>query len=256
MKNKQKGATLIVVLVFLVAITIIGTIAIRQSMVALNIATNAQVQQLLTQNSDAVFFQTEKPSNLGLGLTASGMFGYIKGDQDKDKELVFCYRGDQTSYFKLSNASIMQWKEGADEPTNNDLGTEGYCDATIQNTNWFTSGRRAVLTQVSVKFPTQNTGGPFSNRVSGVDGQVSKFEDSRPVKVFAVSIMPSLSSALRTDINSCLRTKMNDVSIPKDTDSTTVADSNKQNVTTCLKDLGVPFTTQVSEYVLAQESAS
>lgn len=256
MKNKQKGATLIVVLVFLVAITIIGTIAIRQSMVALNIATNAQVQQLLTQNSDAVFFQAEKPSNLGVSLTGIGMFGYINNKTDKDKELVFCYRGDQSSFFDISQASIMQWKENDDKPTNNDLGTEGYCDATIQNTNWFTSGRRAVLTQVSVKFPTQNTGGPFSNRVSGTDGQVSKFEDSKPVKVFAVSIMPSISSADRAAINNCLRSKMNDVTIPADVSPTTVSDENKQDITTCLKNLNVPFTTQVSEYVLAQQSAS
>lgn len=255
MKNNQKGATLIVVLVFLVAITIIGTIAIRQSMVALNIATNAQVQQLLTQNSDAVFFQAEQPSNLGVSLTGIGMFGYINNKTDKDKELVFCYRGDQSSFFDISRASIMQWTEGK-APTNNDLGTEGYCDATKQDKNWFTSGRRAVLTQVSVKFPSKNVGGPFSNRVSGTDGQVSKFEESKPVKIFAVSIMPSISSADRTAINDCLHSKMNDVTIPADVSPTTVSDENKQDITTCLKNLNVPFTTQVSEYVLAQESAS
>ncbi|WP_151961563.1 pilus assembly PilX family protein [Acinetobacter bereziniae] len=255
MKKNQQGATLIVVLIFLVAITVIGTLAIRQSMIALNIATNAQVQQLLTQNSDAVFFQTEKPSNLGISLTGVGMLGYINNKVDKDKELVFCYRGDQISFFDISRASIMQWKEGALAPTNNDLGTDGYCDATIQDTNWFTSGRRAVLTQVSVKFPSKNAGGPFSNRVSGTDGQVSKFEDSKPVKIFAVSIMPSISSASRTDINNCLRSKMNDVTIPVDISPTTVLDDNKQDITACLKDLNVPFTTQVSEYVLAQEGA-
>ena len=79
MIHNQKGATLIVVLIFLVVITVIGTLAIRQSMIALNIATNAQVQQLLTQNSDAAFFQTERPGNLGESLTQSGMFGYISG---------------------------------------------------------------------------------------------------------------------------------------------------------------------------------
>ena len=256
MKNNQKGATLIVVLIFLVLITIIGTVAIRQSMVGLNISTNAQVQQLLIQNSDSVFFQIEKPENFRNSILGVGMFGYNNNVSGKDKELVFCYRGDQNSLFDISRASQVEWKEGATAPTNDSLGVAGYCDATVQNTNWFTSGRRAVLTQVSVKFPTNNVGSPFSGRVSGTDGQTSKFEDSKPVKVFAVSIMPSLSNASRSDINNCLRLKMNEVTIPKSISASTISDTNKQDVTTCLKNLNVPFTTQVNDYVLAQESAS
>ena len=68
--------------------------------------------------------------------------------------------------------------------------------------------------------------------------------------------MPSISNADRDAINNCLRLKMNDVTIPADVSPTTVSDENKQDITTCLKDLNVPFTTQVSEYVLAQQSAS
>ncbi len=57
MKLKQSGSALIVVLIFLVAIMIIGTIAIRKGLINLNIATNSQVQQLILQNSDASFFR-------------------------------------------------------------------------------------------------------------------------------------------------------------------------------------------------------
>lgn len=57
MKLKQGGSALIVVLIFLVAIMIIGTIAIRKGLINLNIATNSQVQQLILQNSDASFFK-------------------------------------------------------------------------------------------------------------------------------------------------------------------------------------------------------
>lgn len=56
MINKQRGATLIVVLFLLLAIIVLGTLAVRQSLVSLNIATNSQAQQLLLQNSDAAFF--------------------------------------------------------------------------------------------------------------------------------------------------------------------------------------------------------
>lgn len=58
MKLKQGGSALIVVLIFLVAIMIIGTIAIRKGLINLNIATNSQVQQLILQNSDASFFSS------------------------------------------------------------------------------------------------------------------------------------------------------------------------------------------------------
>lgn len=59
MKKNQTGATLIVVLVLLLVITIIGTLAIRQSLMSLNIVTNSQAQQLLVQNSDAALFNVE-----------------------------------------------------------------------------------------------------------------------------------------------------------------------------------------------------
>lgn len=55
-QQKQRGATLIVVLFLLLAIIVLGTLAIRQSLVGLSIATNSQAQQLLLQNSDAAFF--------------------------------------------------------------------------------------------------------------------------------------------------------------------------------------------------------
>ncbi|MFX7296384.1 pilus assembly protein PilX, partial [Acinetobacter baumannii] len=72
MKLKQGGSALIVVLIFLVAIMIIGTIAIRKGLINLNIATNSQVQQLILQNSDASFFQLENPTNLIQSLSATG----------------------------------------------------------------------------------------------------------------------------------------------------------------------------------------
>ncbi len=72
----QRGATLIVVMVMLLAITVIGTLAIRQGLISLNVATNSQAQQLLMQNSDAAFFNIEREDNLIQSLSASGMFGY------------------------------------------------------------------------------------------------------------------------------------------------------------------------------------
>ena len=49
MKQVQQGATLIVVLILLVVITVLRTLAIRLSMVTLKIATNSQAMQLMLQ---------------------------------------------------------------------------------------------------------------------------------------------------------------------------------------------------------------
>ena len=260
MRKGQTGAALIVVMIFLVALAVIGTLAIRQSMVALNIATNSQVQQLVIQNSDSAFFNIEDVNNLAKSLSAQGMFGYIGNANDKNKELVFCYRGDQTEFFDITKANIMQWESGKSTPTNNALGTDGYCDARQEATgNWFTSGRRAVMTQVSVKFSTEGTPNPFEGRAIGSDPKSGQIEEAKRVKVFAVSLMPTLTSVSRTDINACLQSRMNEVTVPEDTTKPTIApgtpvkDNVLSTVTDCLTALNVPFTTQVSEYNITQD---
>lgn len=259
MRKTQSGAALIVVLIFLVAIMVIGTIAIRQSIVGLSIATNSQVQQLLTQNSDSAFFSTEDLNNLAQALSGSGMFGYVSNANDKNKELVFCYRGDQTNFFDIARANIIEWESEKDKPTNNNFGIDGYCDTTQSSSNnWFTSGRRAIITQVSVKFSTVEQLDPFYDRTRATDNKTGQVEDTKRVKIFAVSLMPAISNVSRADINTCLQSHMNEVTVPSDTTKPTVPSGTSAvnnpltSVTECLTSLNVPFTTQVSEYTIAQ----
>ncbi|WP_432209005.1 pilus assembly PilX family protein, partial [Acinetobacter variabilis] len=65
----QRGATLIVVLVMLILLTLVGTWAIRGSLTSLNIATNTQAQALLQQASDAIFFSLENQTSDDFALT-------------------------------------------------------------------------------------------------------------------------------------------------------------------------------------------
>lgn len=248
----QRGITLIVVLVMLLVITIIGTIAVRQSLVSLNIATNSQAQQLLMQNSDAAFFNVEREANLIQSLTASGMFGYINGAVNKDKEMVFCFRGTQTDFFDINRASLMVWEQGKIQPTNNSLSMDGYCSVSDTSGNFFTSGRRAVMTQVSVKFSSSSENDPFYGMQYGTDEKGVKFEKNKPVKVFAVSIMPTFSTESAANIDECLNSRMSEVTIPS---GTTVAANSiyRQSITECLTSRNIPFTTQVTEYLIAQD---
>ena len=257
MKN-QNGATLIVVLVLLLVITVIGTLAIKNSVVGLSIATNSQAQQLLLQNADSAFFSVEKEENLIQSLTTSGMFGYISGAENKDKELVFCYMGDKADFFDINRASIMQWEGGQSKPTANAMGMDGYCSTSTSTTsNFFTSGRKAVITQVAVKYSTQSDADPFYGMQFGSDEKGVKFEKSKPVKVFAVSIMPALSTADRSKIDTCLNARMNEVSIPDGTTKPSkvdpIEDDPTKSVTECLSGLNVPYTSHATEYVIAQD---
>jgi len=97
MKYKyQNGAAFIVVMFVLLLVTIIGALAIKQSLTGLSIATNSQIQVLLQQNSDAAFFAIERDNKdntiLQRNLSSLGMLGLVKSDQFLNKEVVFCYR--------------------------------------------------------------------------------------------------------------------------------------------------------------------
>lgn len=250
MKTKQEGATLIVVLILLVIITMIGTLAIRSSLTTLNIATNSQAQQLLVQNSDAAIFNVEDPDLIERNTAYDGLFGLVKSDANKGKELVFCYKGTATEFYDFSRASFMQWVSGT-APNNSELGIDGYCKMDSSN-NFFTSGRKAVMTQVSIKVNTDassNLDRAFEHMQRGTDAESAKIDKSEKILVTATSIVPSMSTANDTDINNCFSTHMNQVVIPS---SVTPATGMNKSVSQCLQDLGVPVNTQIAEYNLTQ----
>lgn len=247
-RRSQRGATLIVVLVILLLIMIIGTLAIRQSLVSLNIATNSQAQQLLTENSDAAVFTVEDANSLAQEMATNGMFGYIHTSSNKGKELVFCYRGTNTSFFRIANASIIKWQSGT-APINNEIGTSGYCHPE-SSANDYTSGRRSVMTQITVQFVnSSDSNNAFSNIANGTDTDTAKVLSAEKVIVHAVSLMPTLSSASTSDIYSCLSTHMSNPEVPTGYTAAAGADTS---VSECLTGLNVPFTTHVSEYILTQ----
>lgn len=83
----QKGSTLIVVLILLLVITVIGTLAVRQSLTSLNIATNSQAQQLLMQSSDSVLYRLGAEGFASTSGNPTSLLGYAL--QNQGKEVVF-----------------------------------------------------------------------------------------------------------------------------------------------------------------------
>lgn len=250
-RTTEQGATLIAVLLILLLVTILGTLAIRQGLVSLNISTNSQAKSLLLQNSDSAIYTLENPSNIDQNLSGDHFLGIIIRPENASNELVFCYSGTATTFFDFNNASFINWDAG-NTPTNNSLGTSGYCDSS--NASGYTSGRRSVLTQVAVKIGGVSTQ-PFDGNQQGTEAVTANIMQSKPITIFSTSILPAMSSVTTTKINSCLSAHMSDVTVP-DGATVAVADADgitaDDSVTDCLAKLKVPVSTQVSEYRLEQ----
>lgn len=252
----QRGATLIVVLVILVVITILGTLAIRQSITSLSIATNSQAQSLVLQNSDSTLYNIQDAGQLDAYAAGNGFIGYFKSPDNRVKEAVFCYRGSANQFFDVNTFSVISWQSGT-APRNNELGTEGYCNPSATGTTGdFATGRDAVLTQVSVRL-TPSTQQSFDCVVPGTakDPNV-KIPPCDIYLFYAVSLIPGLApkEVTRAQIFHCLSDRMSKPTVPEgitpaiDTFINDPKANAADTVTDCLTRLNVPFSTQVGEY--------
>ncbi|ENX40170.1 MULTISPECIES: pilus assembly PilX family protein [Acinetobacter] len=254
----QKGATLITVLFILLLMTIIGTFAVKQSIVGLNIATNSQARNLMQQTADAVFFAIEQDNKnnsiLQKNLSSLGMLGMVKSDSFLKKELVFCYRPKtQKNMFDLKNASIVSWQEVTDpsdntkkitQIKNDELGVTGFCQYT---SNDFSSGRDIMISQIAVKKSAVNSDVPFKFYPIGTDTSTVQLDNIQPVRVVVTTIIPGMAtggsswSSNTTEINKCFKNYTNEKSTEY---------SDTETVTDCFEKIGVPYSQQVMDYAV------
>nr|WP_298891401.1 pilus assembly protein PilX [uncultured Acinetobacter sp.] len=219
--KKQKGATLITVLVILVVVTLLGTIAVKMGIVGLKIATNSQVNALLLENSDSALFNIENPADIERQLALDGMFAYFNSSSNAEDELVFCYRAAQDSFFKFSKASAI----GSDNSTTK-IGVDGFCKA-----NQFATGRSAVLSQVYLT-KSSTTSAPFSSVPKGTSlGESNVPAISNNIGATVISVLPSFAGASSTAIEACFKQRASAVGA-------------------CFDGLGIPYNMQHSDYVV------
>lgn len=276
MRHPQKGMTLITVLLLLIAITIIGSLAIRSSITSLKVSTMSQAQQLMLQSSDTALFQLENPADLQKNMAINGMFGYIKGEDNIGKELVFCYKASESDFFKLSRASLINWNGATVDSSG--LGQNGFCK--IDN-GFFSSSRKTVMTQVAIKAADVTNLEAFAYMQKGTDPDSAKVDPGQLYTVYATTIFPALAptsdSDVDTKIGNCFKqhfnsipsTKLSEVEIELSTEKakpltgagaqnpTTISnlELSKKTVSACLNNLGIPTHTQVSTYALLQNLA-
>jgi hypothetical protein len=258
--KQQRGATLIVVLILLLLISMVGLYAIRHSIFSLKLATNAQVQTLLMQTSDVALDHLEKnfKSNEARNL-ASTPVGQVLLAGNQGKELQFCFKptqiGDRAGkglFFDLAEFRIVERLNIA-EKTGVSEALSGDINAVCDPESMFSISRKAVVTQVAVVSPDDPAVemGRFDLATKNSDLKEVNVETKR-VRVMVTSFAPALASASIDDINTCLQDRMMDDSLLENRADPALNPSQVkvETVHECLNKLGVPLNTQLAEYVV------
>ena len=243
-KQSQTGATLIAVLFILIIITIIGVIAMKQSLTSLNLATASQVQVVLAQSADAPI-NSFANADLASISSLTGVLGAVVNNP-LGQEFVFCYRPTDTSAFGLtSNTNIVQGNADG-TVTGVNINAGNYCDLTAD----FGSGRKAAVTQVAVTIPTDASplpplsGLPHGGTDVSVGSALPKnFTTYQRIRVTSTSMLPAFSATPVATVQAdCVQGRVSDNSDP--------SLAGTENMTDCLAREGMPASTQVQEFSL------
>lgn len=249
MKQFQTGAALIVVLFVLIFMVMIGTLAVKQSLVGLNVATNSQAQSLMKQTADAVFFALERDNQdtttFQKNLSSLGLFGMVKSDEFLNKELVFCFRPKtQDKVFSLQNSSVIYPTNNSGGINNTEFGVSGFCKFTD---NDYSSSRNVMISQVAVKKSSLKTDVPFKFYPLGTDASTVQLDQVQPIQIIVTTIIPGAASsgiswsAFDSKIDKCFKEYIN-VKSEQYPDQKTVAE--------CFSEIGVPYSQQIMDYAV------
>lgn len=197
--QKQQGAVLIAVLLFLILITIAGVVAVRQSRLDMMVATSDQINTVLLQSADNAQAQLETAIN-GLPSTKdyraltspNGPFGYFlamsqpQNAPRRRHTYVFCQRPDIA--YAMANSTIEVGDGGKIG------GNRGYC-ANKPLTQRFSTDRGISTVQVAISpYYTDLDAVPVAEPLSGLQiGQDAEKSIKERVIVRATSALPAYS---------------------------------------------------------------
>ncbi|MDT0198388.1 MULTISPECIES: hypothetical protein [unclassified Acinetobacter] len=249
----QRGATLLVVMMMLLILTVIGVLAIRVAMTSLNISTHTQLGQFLSQTADTPINQLYT-SNLSNLVDLSGAIGYALQDSklEPGNEYIFCYKPLSNEKFAASLGVAV--KRPPATKTAKAALVSGGADAFCNLSSDFGSSREAVVTQVAVKIPNDaeedlKPGALLSrgNNLSSGTIMPKNVVEQQRIRVTTTSIVPSFTKNLDAAQN-CIGTGSGNAGyISDDTSSDT---KGFETIATCLAKLGVPVNSQTQEFNL------
>ena len=253
MAHSLCGATLIVVLFMLLLLTLVGVYGIKTAMSSLNLATNTQVGQFLSQTADTPLNQLYT-SDLSKMVDLSGVVGFALQDSKlaPGNEYIFCYKPMSSLKFgaSLAVATLKPPTVKTGKATVAEGGANAFCDLSTD----FGSSREAVVTQVAVKIPVDVAENLPAGALLGRGTNVSagtilpkNVIEQQRVRVTTTSIFPAFSKDLGA-AQACVGVDASKPGYISDTtdldtkDFTTIAD--------CLVGLGVPVNSQTQEFNL------
>lgn len=258
MKKNQSGVALIAVLLFLILITIAGAIAIRQSTTDLKVAAADQANALLLNSSDSVLASIEELADPGTAqnpnpdyfaiMGQQGLIGYYI-DQSTSKvneQVKRCYTPNSAKMNKLFDLELSSRMQPGS--TGHIGGDVGICNPALSE--HYASNRQTAMTQMVVK--GVKTFGYSTNHTRALaEGEDSKIGEQGitvpKIQIHSVSVLPALSNAKASDIKNCFSKPVgNDV-------KEIYKEPNDQNMTNCLKDIGVPTTALVEDALVLTE---
>lgn len=223
--NRQKGSSILVVVMVISVIGIISSASMRSALTSKEQANLSLVKQVIdSENSIALFNLSSFNPSVGINNTI-----HTLADNNPDKEIVYCVGGNNTP------TSIMQWPSTSATPNNAAAGLNGYCK--VGNLNKIKGERVVTLTQVSVRRDTTKLPGFISN---------DKKTTGKVYVATVTSLMPGLSNATSAAIDTCLNSRVNNTSMITHTQGT---DIQRKSVVECLVDLGVPATASTQTYI-------
>lgn len=228
-RQSEQGATLIVVLLFLVLIMLAGAIAVKQSTTDLKVATSDQINTILLQSSDSANQKLETVINGDPAseqykdvTSSAGVFGhFLLDEKNTTNEFIYCFN-PRTQRYLTSNATIREPGGGYWSGLNN-----GICD--YESADGYTSNRQTIVTQMSV-----TTTAPDPNSEAFSQMVIGKEVEDRTSKRFkfdirATSALPAYHEP-KDDNGSCFA-------------NTSISDnvaSDEQSLNDCLLDAMTP----------------
>ncbi|MGM8870200.1 hypothetical protein ACS8E3_00745 [Psychrobacter sp. 2Y5] len=266
--SSQQGVALIVVLLFLILITLAGAIAVRNSTTDLRLTTSEQADTLMLNTADNTNKSIEQVVNIdnddkkavvqkSIALSSAGMFGYfmnLGAEQNRNDQIVFCYRPRGDYFFRLNEATVID-PSGGSKLVTGTTSSGGFCR--VSNAEDFSSARNNVMTQVAVTRPSSDmlASEPFEYVPTQRSITTANVTSSSPnFRLFSTSFLPGMTQASEKEILECLKKPNQNAAdygyTEKDKDNNDVVKYYDQTLTQCLASKGIPAKTLVEDVKL------
>lgn len=237
---EQQGFALIVVLMFLVVIIIVGTIAVRQSRTDLQVATADQANTLTLNASDSVLSYLE--TSIGNSPQSSVLKYFLIQPQSKvGHQVSFCYRPRDERFYSLGKARIMRLGGGTNVKSDDAICNPAKVDD-------YTSSRNVAMTQVTIAAlddtAQQRSADNFALAQTGTSDERLTDTVIPVLRLHSNSVLPAMSNVDADTIKTCLE---------RPVDNASKYGVNDGNLSSCLKQHALPFSSLVEEVAIEYE---